>query len=316
MEKADSVYLLGGIALASELPLPELPQCEAKTVTGLPRVNIHTGPVPFLLPGGVEVDCDCLATPGEYLLRVPGIARYRVSGGVEVLVEPDRNALPLDVRAYLLGTIFAVLCHQRGLLPLHASAVRSGSGVAAFLARSGQGKSSLAANLAERGFQVVSDDICLVDTSIAADAVAIPTAPWLKLWRASLQQLGRRLDGLEQVFSEDDKYRLPVEGAKDGITVERLPIRTLIFLEMQGNGDHEDGSEVGIKGVTPLHAIALLMNLVHQAHLVEAIGKREESFLRCGRVLSQAKAYRLVRPWGFQHMERTLDTIEDLLREN
>ena len=28
-----------------------------------------------------------------------------------------------DVRSYLIGSVFVVLCQQRGLLPLHASAV-------------------------------------------------------------------------------------------------------------------------------------------------------------------------------------------------
>ncbi len=79
----------------------------------------------------------------------------------------------------------------------------------AFLARSGQGKSSLAAHLAQRGFRVLADDVCLIDTR-SGPAMVIPTAPWLKLWRNSLEILGRQAEGLERVFSEDDKYRLPL----------------------------------------------------------------------------------------------------------
>ena len=91
------------------------------------------------------------------------MASYRVSHGCEILIQPDAGALEQDVRGYLLGSIFAVLCHQRGLLPLHASAVAYQGGVAAFLANSGHGKSSMAAHLAGRGFPVVADDVCLVD---------------------------------------------------------------------------------------------------------------------------------------------------------
>ncbi len=40
------------------------------------------------------------------------------------------------------------------------------------------------------------------------------------------------------------------------------------------------------------------MNLTHQAYVLEATGQRQESFLRCSRVSSQARAYRLIRPWG------------------
>lgn len=307
------VYVLGGIAFASELPLPELPECPPTLATTLPRISIRVGRVPFALPGGIEVDPDCLATPTQYLLRVPGIASYRVCNGTEVVVEPDRDAIPMDIRAFLLGTIFAVLCHQRELLPLHASAVSTETGVAAFLARSGQGKSSLVANLAKRGFHIVADDICLVDSSVSGEPFVIPTAPWLKLWRASLQQLGQPIEGLDQIFSEDDKFRVPIGGPLTGNASVRQAIRKLIFI-----GDlAKDGAEqVNVKELARVHALPLLMNQVHQAYLVEAIGKRQESFLRCGQVLSQARAYRLIRPWGFQHMAETIDAIEALLLEH
>jgi hypothetical protein len=48
---------------------------------------------------------------------------------------------------------------------------------------------------------------------------------------------------------------------------------------------------------------------------LEATGQQEENFLRCGRVLSQARAYRLIRPWGLMHLESTVDALENLLLE-
>ncbi len=65
--------------------------------------------------------------------------------------------------------------------------------------------------------------------------------------------------------------------------------------------------------VPPVEALPLLMNLTHQAYVLEATGQRQENFLRCGRVLSQARAYRLIRPWGLDHLESTVDTVEKWL---
>ena len=53
---------------------------------------------------------------------------------------------------------------------------------------------------------MVADDICLIDTG--KEGLVVPTAPWLKLWRNSLDSLERQAEGLERIFSEDDKYRL------------------------------------------------------------------------------------------------------------
>ena len=303
MIKVAGVYLLGEITLFSEIVLPELPLIQHERATPHP-VTIRLGDVSDHLPGAVEIDPDCFATASQYFLRIHGIARYLVTNGQEIVVSPDTGALPLDVRAYLLGTIFTVLCQQRGLLPLHASAVSSREGAVAFLARSGQGKSSLAAHLAQRGFRVLADDVCLIDPTPADEVMVIPSAPWLKLWRNSLQHLGKQADGLQRVFSEDDKYRLPLTS---GLAPE--PIRKLIFLEQT----EESSSAIEMEEVSAVEAIPLLMNLTHQAYLLQATGQREKSFLRCGRVSSQARAYRLIRPWGLEHLKSTLDTLEKFL---
>jgi hypothetical protein len=311
MIKVAGVYLLGGITFSSEIVLPELPLIQHQGATPHP-VTIRLGDVSEHLRGAVELDPDCFATASQYLLRIGGTARYLVTDGREIVVSPEAGASPLDVRAWLLSTIFVVLCQQRGLLPLHASAVSSSAadgrqGAVAFLARSGQGKSSLAAHLAQRGFRVLADDVCLVDLTAADKAMVIPTAPWLKLWRDSLQHLGEQPEGLQRVFSEDDKYRFPLA---TGIAPE--PIRKLIFLE-----NTEDPSTLPrIEDVSAVEAIPSLMNLTHQAYLLEATGQRPKSFLLCGRVSSQARAYRLIRPWGLTHLEETLDTLERFLLDD
>ena len=311
MIKVAGVYLLGEITLFSEIVLPELPLIQHERATPHP-VTIRLGDVPHDLPGAVEVDPDCFATPSQYFLRIDGTARYLVTNGREIVVSPEADANPLDVRAWLLGNIFVALCHQRGLLPLHACAVSSEpvngrQGVAAFLAHAGQGKSSLAAHLAQRGLRVLADDVCLIDPTPADEILVTPSTPWLKLWRNSLQNLGRQAEGLERVLSEHDKYRLPLE-----VAWKREPIRKLVFLE----SNEESSSAIRMEEVPRVKAVPLLMNLTHQAYVLEATGQLQETFLRCSRVLSQARAYRLIRPWGLDHMQSTADLVEKFLLED
>ena len=189
---------------------------------------------------------------------------------------------------------------------MHASAVAGKSGVVAFLANSGEGKSTLAAHLAQRGIRVIDDDICLIDAALPGAAMVIPTAPWLKLWRNSLENLGREAEGLDRVFSDDDKYRLPLAPV-----LQPEPIRKVVFLE----GNEVSSTATVIEEVPRVEAVPLLMSLTHHSYLLEATGQREENFLRCGRVLSQARAYRLIRPWGLMHLESTVDALEKLLLE-
>ena len=305
MKTVAGVYRIGGITLISEIALPELPLIQQQSATPHP-VQVRLGAVANHLPGAVELDPDCFATPTQYLLNIQGVARYLVTAGREIVVDLAAAAPALDVRGYLLGSIFVVLCQQRGLLPLHASAIAGKSGVVAFLGNSGQGKSTLAAHLAQRGFRVLADDVCLIDATEPSAAMVIPTAPWLKLWRTSLENLGRVADGLDRVFTDDDKYRLPLAPV---LTPE--PILRLVFLE----GNELASTTTEIEEVPRVQAVPLLMNLTHHSYLLEATGQQEENFLRCGRVLSQARAYRLIRPWGLMHVESTVDALENLLLE-
>jgi hypothetical protein len=305
MKTVAGVYRIGGITLISEIALPELPLIQQQSATPHP-VQVRLGAVANHLPGAVELDPDCFATPTQYLLNIQGVARYLVTAGREIVVDLAAAAPALDVRGYLLGSIFVVLCQQRGLLPLHASAIAGKSGVVAFLGNSGQGKSTLAAHLAQRGFRVLADDVCLIDATEPSAAMVIPTAPWLKLWRTSLKSLGREAEGLDRVFTDDDKYRLPLAPV---LTPE--PILRLVFLE----GNELASTTTEIEEVPRVQAVPLLMNLTHHSYLLEATGQQEENFLRCGRVLSQARAYRLIRPWGLMHVESTVDALENLLLE-
>jgi hypothetical protein len=137
--------------------------------------------------------------------------------------------------------------------------------------------------------------------------MVIPTAPWLKLWRTSLENLGTKAEGLDRVFTDDDKYRLPLAPV---LTPE--PILRLVFLE----GNAIPSASIKIEEVPRVQAIPLLMNLTHHSYLLDATSQQEENFLRCGRVLSQARAYRLIRPWGLMHLESTVDVLENLLLDD
>ena len=303
MEKFTEVYRLGGITFVSEIALPELIPIQRDDTTAHP-VQIRLGTVARHLPGAVEIDPGCFATRTQYLLSIEGVARYLLRDGREIVVQPEPLAVALDVRGYLLGSVFVVLCQQRGLLPLHASVVAGAAGAAAFIAHSGQGKSTLAADLGRRGLRVLADDVCLVDTA-QTPALVTATAPWMKLWQASLDHLGKPAEGLERVFSDEDKYRLPlVANAKPEA------IRQLFFLESRN-----DVSVTTIGAISRLEALNLLMHFAHHAFVLEATGQREETFVQCSRVLSQATAWRLIRPWGLEHLSATVDAVQPFLLE-
>jgi hypothetical protein len=202
-----------------------------------------------------------------------------------------------------MGSIFAALCHQRGLLPLHASAVARDAGAIAFLGVSGAGKSSIAAFMARRGHRVVADDICLVDPVAPRDRRVVPVAPWLKLWSATLEALGEARTGLPRIFSNDDKYRVALDEDASPVALAQL-----VLLE---RGD--DGTKPVLERLTPVQALNALLDHTYQAWLVRATGQTETYFQRCGTALEGVRVMRLRRPWGFDAMDETLSLLEQHL---
>jgi len=304
-------YRLGPFLLATEIPIPELKALPA----GDPDVFIRLGKVPERLDNVVANETRWWASRDEYLLRVPGVASFLARHGREVIVEPAPDALAADIRAYLLSPIFSALCYQAGMYSLHASSVRVGDGVVAFLGNSGAGKSTLAAYLERRGYPVISDDICLLDPRAmerdpaAGKTVVVPVAPALKLWRSALEQLGASPEQLPRVFSRDDKYR--VEIAHPGELGERLPLREVLFLEWAADPEApvEFIPEMGVRAITRL------MEFTHYDYLMKPTGRQAENFQLCGRILSQVRAFGFRRPRNFAHIDRVIDALEAHLAE-
>ena len=92
---------------------------------------------------------------------VKDVAQYRVEAGSRILVTPESFASPDEVRLWLLGSCLGVLMHQRGALPLHASAAVIHGKAIAFCGDSGEGKSVLAAALRQHGLDLLTDYVSL-----------------------------------------------------------------------------------------------------------------------------------------------------------
>ena len=291
-------YRIGPFLYVTELLLPELPL--AAEEEGERPVNIRLGATPAALSAPLATAESYEANDTEFLLRLPGIANYYVRDGVEIVVHPDAGGPELDVRSYLMGNLFAVLCHQRGLLPLHASAIATPQGAVAFLGASGAGKSSIAAFLARRGHRILADDICLVDPAAPRDQRVLPMAPWLKLWSATLDAMGESSQGLPRIFSDDEKYRYVLQQPE-----APTPLAELILLDRA-----EGQAGASFEPLAPVHALHAVLDFTYQSWLVRATGRMDRYFLRCGQALDGVRVTRMRRPWGFEAMDATLEALE------
>ena len=292
------IFFLGPFRFESEMDIPELRNSSG---SGERTVAIRLGGVPLAIQAAALYGEICQITSTEYLLNIPGTARYYVRNGNEVRLDIEPSAPIANISTYLLGSVFGVLCHQNGMLPLHASAIECGGVVSAFLGDSGAGKSTLAACLQRRGHRVVSDDICLLQSDSGAMRV-IPVAGWLKLWNESLQHLGETPVEQNRVFSTDDKFRLflPDPGST------RSQLARVIFLARDPNAQ----AQPALQPLPLVDAIAGLMDMTYVGYVPALAGQQSTIFELCARVFQHAHAWRLTVPWGLDRMDSVLDLLE------
>src|SRR5580704_8529252 len=115
-----NAYRAYGLTIYTDLICPELRPYPHSTndpdvtITVLPELNETLHPLE---------DRYYEVRPGYFQLDVPGVAHYRVEEGQRIVIQPLPGASPEQIRLFLFGSALGTLLYQRGLLPLHGSAV-------------------------------------------------------------------------------------------------------------------------------------------------------------------------------------------------
>lgn len=188
-------YTAYGLAIRSAFELPELPTVNDPSN---PDVDIVDGsgqlePVPDSVPG--EGTRRIQATAGQCRLTYDGIGTFLVEDGSRVAFDADDEAIAAgDVPSKVVRRLFenemmGILCHQRGVLVLHASAVAVEGRAAVFLGPCGAGKSTTAAAFHAQGYTVLEDDVVCIQSDDGGPRVR-PGVPQLRLKPDAIDALG------------------------------------------------------------------------------------------------------------------------------
>lgn len=160
-------------------------------------VTIRRGVVPETLPDAESEGVAWQYARNRLLIVPPCGVRFLVEGGTTIRYAVEA-ATAADVRLFLLGSAWAALALQRGLLPMHMSAVCSaGRDVHAFTGPPGAGKSTLAAALGGRGYPFFADDVLILDPAAFGKEARCYGHRDCKLWPDALALTG--IEGLERV---------------------------------------------------------------------------------------------------------------------
>lgn len=301
-------YRMLGVRVHSQLELPELGA--AREASGAADIVIQRGKVPRSA-GTPEVDTDVepyvVGADGFFLER-EGVGRFRVTNGNTVTVDACREAADVDVRVYLLGSVFGALCHQRGLLPLHASAVAHEGQGYAFSGPSGTGKSTLSASLCARGLEFVADDICPLALRAEGLPRILDSVRKFKLSADTLRALGYASQGHVRDHQDAPRYHVPIAETAPAFPV---PLRSIyMFRHVEGTDD------LRIEEISPAYAIPCLQQLTYMPRYLLAAGHAREHFRRCASLATRVALFEVYHRRGLDRLSDLVDALSDHLRRS
>ena len=220
-------YQLFGLNIVSELSLSGIKESNFSN----PDLYIKIGSVPSTLDNYKDKGVFYYAAPGRFLFEMDSVGRFWVNEGKEIIIEKHKTAIDTEVNLFLLGSVMGAALLQRGLTPLHGSAILKDGRAIVIGGKSGAGKSSLAAAFINRGYSLLSDDITVID--VQNDLVHVKRGiQRLKLWADSLKSLQLEESTSSRVRPSLEKFYLPYSGPA---TPRETELTAIIILEVKNS---------------------------------------------------------------------------------
>lgn len=291
-----------GLHIFSDIELHELHALDEDVPAD---VEIILGHVAEHLEHPLEVYDQYEAKIDELLVCIDDVARFRISNGNLVVVDPFPDASPEELKIYLIESCLAALIYQRGRLPFHGSAlVIHGKGVI-LAGHSGAGKSTLAKALDNMGFPCMTDDVVCID--IGKDHAMIePGYARQKLWIDSANYLRVNMDNTVRIDSEREKVYIPMTHFNN----EPAVLSAIFVIEPH---EVEDVRLHRLSGKAKL--VAIIEN-TYLSGLVAGMGISGKHFEQTGKLMQWVDVYRLVRPVNRFSLEEQIGVVLDAVLLN
>lgn len=293
-------YLAYGIPVHSEMELPALAPLSAKATPD--PIFVVQGSVPDTLEFPAKVKKPfSVFNKDEFRFEMPDIAKYYVTRGKRILIEPLCDDWP-QILLYFYSNCLAAVLFQRNLIPFHVSGVFIQPGkVLLFAAPSRTGKSTTALMLQQRGFLPFTDDTALInveDTLVYSQA----SSPMTRLWDTTFAK--------QSIYTESDKHFTFPDIQKFGFLFpekfesNRVQLVGIVFLEA-------NGMEIDIQPQTPVQAFSLLSKNIYRNQWVLGMEKDLLQFETLSKIASVLPAWKAIRPKDAHSFDSFAEAIEN-----
>jgi hypothetical protein len=229
--------------------------------------------------------------PQQSHLVWDGVGSFLIQDGLRIHYQPASEVAPGAVSQAILGPAMGLLLQQRGLVPLHASAVAIDGVAIAIAGDSGVGKSTTAQALYARHHALVTDDIAALSCDHSQVTIR-PGHAALRLWPDSLLRVDVNPAAHQRLHADTQKRRLDLS---DGVATEPLRLASVVVLC--------DGDEERLERLSVPHAAFELLRHYYYPELTGTVFSPSDLLQQCGGIAERLAVYRL-------HRRKTADAID------
>lgn len=299
-----ATYSLYGVSVRSELPLPcdktdqEHVDVELYQYTDGQLSDRCDGVVKSFEDDGFW-QCHIFEDDATHI-RWKDHFEFLISGdGKQVWWRKLRDVPDEVFFTYFLGQVLSFCLLNRGVEPLHATAVVVNGSAIAFLGDSGQGKSTLAATFLGAGFPLLTDDVLVLE--FRGDTVlAHPSQPKIKLCPDTADALlqGRRAIPMNTFTS---KMVFSLEPGQHVGEVVRL--RSIYVLP-----EDASSSDISIRRLSGRASFLPLVKNTFNTRVLNSL-RLQQQFDFAGRLVSRVPIKQLLYPRQLNLLPRVTETI-------
>jgi hypothetical protein len=294
-------YRAFGLSIQSEIEISELEsinediECDIKILF----FNIHD------YPDTINDSSVYYGNPEKFIVNIKSVALYVVFKGYEIRVYHYVPFKLMEIKTFLLGSVFGALLHQRSTLVLHGSMIEFlGRGVC-FTGPSGVGKSTLMLNFLLEGHSIFSDDVCPVLLEEGYPWV-VSSYPSAKIWEDALRTHHLSTSGLKSVMFEEKKYRYDIQQT---FKTTSIKLNTVYILKPNFS------DEISIHELFGSDKLISLIENTYRYIFVEAMNLKGLHFLLISQTINHIKVFEVNRGSNIQPRE-LFETIKKHMEES
>ena len=295
-------YKVYGVNIESEIILPELEELgELEDID----ITINYGIMPDKIQDYIKKGKNYKFKKREMWFYIKDVAKYLITNGSSIIVEPEKNAPDIEIKKFILGSCLGMALLQRYTVAIHGGVVVVNDKAIILTGDSGAGKSTLTAAFRIAGYKFMSDDVAatIIDLDRLDYPLVCPGYPRQKLCIDAMESMDYDKENYIKIDKIRNKYSIPTN---DSFVQKNMPLGAIIELTS------DDCDCVEIEEVNGLDKIEMLMKNIYRIEITKKSGIYDKYLRKCIHIAKQVPFYRLKRPIGRLSVKEQIDIIKSI----